>query len=342
MFTVSLPKLRLDALIVNCGFAAAVPVPLRATAVVPPVVELLLMLSCPVTAPAVVGSNCTCSARVWFGFSVAGKVPPTIVKPAPVITAELTVTADVPEEVSVTDRVFAVFTVKLPKLSLDALIVNCGLAAAVPVPLKATTAVPPVVELLLMLSCPVTAPVAVGANWTCSARVWFGFSVAGTVPPTIVKPAPVIAAELTVTADVPEEVSVNVCVFAVFTVSLPKLRLGALIVNCGFAAAVPVPLRATAAVPPVVELLLMLSCPVTAPVAVGANWTCSARVWFGFSVAGKVPPTIVKPTPVIASELTVTADVPVEVSVNVCVLAVFTVSLPKLRLEALIVNSGAL
>jgi hypothetical protein len=45
---------------------------------------------------------------------------------------------------------------------------------------------------------------------------------------------------------------------------------------------------------------------------------------------------------VIAAELTVTADVPEEVNVNVCVLAVFIVSLPKLRLEALIVNWGAL
>ena len=289
VFTVSLPKLRLEALTVNCGFAAAVPVPLRATAAVLPVVESLLMLSCPVTAPVAVGANWTCSARVWLGFSVAGKVPPTIVKPAPVIAAEFTVTADVPEEVSVNVCAFAVFTVSLPKLRLEALTVNCGFAVAVPVPLRATAAVPPVVESLLMLSWPVTAPVAVGANWTCSARLWFGFSVAGKVPPTIVKPAPVIAAELTVTADVPEEVSVNVCAFAVFTVSLPKLRLEALTVNCGFAAAVPVPLRATAAVPPVVESLLMLSCPVTAPVAVGANWTCSARVWFGLSVAGKVP-----------------------------------------------------
>ena len=84
-------------------------------------------------------------------------------KPAPVIAAEFTVTAEVPEEVSVTDSVLAVFTVKLPKLRLEALIVNCGFAA-VPVPLRATAAVPPVVELLLMLSCPVTAPVAVGAN----------------------------------------------------------------------------------------------------------------------------------------------------------------------------------
>jgi hypothetical protein len=197
-----------------------------------------------------------------------------------------------------------------------------------------------VVELLLRVSCPVTAPVAVGLNWTCSANVWFGFSVAGNVPPIIVKSVPEIAAELTVTTDVPEEVSVNVIDFAVFIVSLPKLRLEALSVSCGLDAVVPVPLKATAAVPPVVELLLMVSCPVTAPAAVGSNWTRSANVWFGFSVAGKVPLTIVKPVPEIVSELTVTADVPEEVSVNVCVLAVFTVSLPKLRLDALTVNCG--
>ena len=47
------------------------------------------------------------------------------------------------------------------------------------------------------------------------------------------KPVPEIASELTFTADVPEEVSVNVIVFAVFTVSLPKLRLDALSVNFG-------------------------------------------------------------------------------------------------------------
>ena len=40
----------------------------------------------------------------------------------------------------------------------------------------------------------------------------------------------------------------------------------------------------------------------------------------------------------IAAELIVTGDVPVEVSVNDCVVAVFTVTLPKLRLVALTVN----
>jgi hypothetical protein len=41
---------------------------------------------------------------------------------------------------------------------------------------------------------------------------------------------------------------------------------------------------------------------------------------------------------VIAVEFTVTGDVPVEVSVNDWVVAVFTVTLPKLRLAVLTVN----
>ena len=97
-----------------------------------------------------VGSNCSFSVRVWLGFSVAGKLPPIMVKPAPLIVAEFTVTGVVPVEVRVKDCVVAVFTVTLPKLRLPALTVNCGFAA-VPVPLKATEAVLPVVELLLIV-----------------------------------------------------------------------------------------------------------------------------------------------------------------------------------------------
>ena len=96
-----------------------------------------------------VGSNCTFTVAVWLGFSVAGKLPPTLVKPAPVIVAELTVTGVVPVEVRVKDCVVAVFTVTLPKLKVPALTDSCGFAA-VPVPLKATEVVLPVVELLLI------------------------------------------------------------------------------------------------------------------------------------------------------------------------------------------------
>ena len=67
-----------------------------------------------------------------------------------------------------------------------------------------------------------------------------------------------IAAEFTVTGDVPVDVSVNVCVVAVFTVILPKLRLAELTVNCGLGAAVLVPPRATNTVEPVDESLLIV------------------------------------------------------------------------------------
>jgi hypothetical protein len=101
-----------------------------------------------------------------------------------------------------------------------------------------------------------------------------------------------------------------------------------------------VPLRFTTAALPLVELLLIASCPLPAPSDVGSNCTCSIVDWVGFSVTGKLLPTIVKPAPETATEFTVTGDVPVDVSVNDCVLAVFTVTLPKLKLAALIVSSG--
>jgi hypothetical protein len=83
----------------------------------------------------------------------------------------------------------------------------------------------------------------------------------------------VIAAEFTVTGEVPVDVSVNDCVVAVFTVTLPKLRLPALTVSCGLGAAVLVPLRATTAEPPLDELLEIVICPLAVPVEVG--WNCT-------------------------------------------------------------------
>ena len=88
-------------------------------------------------------------------------------------------------------------------------------------------------------------------------------------------------------------------------------------------------------------MLLIASCPLAAPGDVGSNCTCSVVDWVGFSVTDKLPPTIVNPAPEIATEFNVTGDVPVDVSVNDCVVAVFTVTLPKLKLAVLIVNSGA-
>lgn len=77
-----------------------------------------------------------------------GKVAPDKVKPVPVSAAELMVTGAVPVEVNVKDWLAAESTVTSPKLKLPALRVNCGLDAAVPVPLRFTTVDPPLDELL--------------------------------------------------------------------------------------------------------------------------------------------------------------------------------------------------
>jgi hypothetical protein len=338
VFTVTLPKLRLPALTVNCGFAA-VPVPLKATEAVLPLEELLVIAIWPLAVPVAVGSNWTWSVTDCVGFSVTGKLAATIVKPAPVMAAELTVTGDVPVDVRVNDCVVAVFTVTLPKLRLVALTVNCGFVAAVPVPLRVTAVVPPVDELLLIVIWPLAEPVAVGRNCTCSVTAWVGFSVTGRLPLTIVKPAPVIAAEFTVTGDVPIEVNVNDFVAEEFTVTLPKLNEVALNDNCGVVAA-PVPLRDTVVVLPLTELLLIVRLPAADPVAVGANFTCSVRVWLGLNVAGRVPPTREKPVPETDAELTVTGAVPDDISVNDCVPEEFTVTLPKLNEPALALICG--
>ena len=76
---------------------------------------LLVITMDPVAAPAVVGSNVTCSIADCPGFSVTGKVAPLIVNPVPVSVAVLIVSGEVPVEVSVTDWLIGVLSVTFPK-----------------------------------------------------------------------------------------------------------------------------------------------------------------------------------------------------------------------------------
>ena len=99
----TLPKLRLPELSVNCGLSAGMPVPPRFTIAVLPVDESLVMVSWPEAEPVVTGLNCTCSVVDSWGFSVTGKLAPMREKPVPVIAAELIVTGAVPVEVRVND-----------------------------------------------------------------------------------------------------------------------------------------------------------------------------------------------------------------------------------------------
>ena len=87
------------------------------------------------------------------------------------------------------------------------------------------------------------------------------------------KPVPCSRTELTVNAEVPDEVRVSVFVEVVLTVMLPKASVVALSVSCGVGAAVPVPLRVTVLVLPDDELLLTVIVPLAAPVAAGSKLT---------------------------------------------------------------------
>jgi hypothetical protein len=91
----------------------------------------------------------------------------------------------------------------------------------------------------------------------------------------------------------------------------------------------PVPLRATVAVGFVEELLPMLSCPVTEPAVDGLNVSVSVTACPGLSVAGRLMADAEKPLPVTVIDFTVTAEVPVEVKVTVCVVELFTTTPPN-------------
>lgn len=82
-----------------------------------------------------------------------------------------------------------------------------------------------VLPLFVTTRFPLTAPTAVGANVTDKVAVAEGFTVAGTVIPVAVKPAPVSEIALICTAAVPVFVSVICFTELVPVPTLPKLRL---------------------------------------------------------------------------------------------------------------------
>src|SRR3954447_23227630 len=89
----------------------------------------------------------------------------------------------------------------------------------------------PLAELLATVICPEKLPAAVGVNCTLSTAVCPGFRLIGTVKPEPVNPAPAIATELIVTADLPEDVNVICCSAGELISTLPNGILDAFAVN---------------------------------------------------------------------------------------------------------------
>jgi hypothetical protein len=89
-------------------------------------------------------------------------VAPEKVKPMPDRVAVLTVTGEVPVEVSVIGRVTGTPTGASPKFKVVVLRERTGLVEFVPVPLRPTVAELSPAELLAMVMVPFADPVAVG------------------------------------------------------------------------------------------------------------------------------------------------------------------------------------
>ena len=101
--------------------------------------------------------------------------------------------------------------------------------AASPVPLSATTPVPPVGAFDVTVRDPVAAPALVGLKFTCRVNAFPGFNVSGKAGPDTENPAPLTAAALTVSGAVPVESTVTNCGVAwSLRVTSPKARLLAL------------------------------------------------------------------------------------------------------------------
>jgi hypothetical protein len=109
--------------LLNVGVIGACPAPLRVTVAV---AALLLIVIEPVNEPAVAGSKLMVSVATWPGLSVTGNPTPASPNPVPATDAPLIVSAAVPEEVSVTVFVVAVFRAMLPNATLAALTVSAG------------------------------------------------------------------------------------------------------------------------------------------------------------------------------------------------------------------------
>ena len=283
--------------------------PVRLTAVVAPVEELLAMISVPVAAPAVAGSTSISSVAICPAFRVTGNVAPDTEKPAPLRAAEETVTAALPVDVRVSDCVVGVFTFTSPKPTLAELTLRVEVAAfsctAKFIEPPASVAVRVAVcEVLTDATAAVNVPMVAPAETVTEAGTVTELLLLARVTTT----PPVGAAELSVAvqASLPDPVNVEVAQESALRVT------------------VPVPLRLTTVDAPVEELLAKVNDPAAAPAKVGSNCTVRVADCAGFNVTGNDVPEIVNPAPLTVAELTVTGILPVEFKVTVWLTAVLS------------------
>ena len=221
-------------------------------------------------------------------------------------------------------------TCTLPRLSVAGLAVRVP-GVAVPVPDKGIVNVGfEAVEVIVTL--PLAAPVAVGANLTESVADCPADRVIGVVMPLTLNTVPLAETCEIVIEVAPVLVSLSVKVELLPTTILPKLRLVGVAVNAPGATPVPV----SAIVNVGFEALdVIVTVPVRAPLVVGANETVNVVFCDGFTVSGVVIPLSLNPVPLMLACETLTAVPPVLLRVTVTAAVEPVSTFPKSSLAGL-------
>jgi hypothetical protein len=260
---------------------------------------------------------------------VTGKFKPLIEKVAPVTFACEMVTDDPPVLVTVSDRFALLPTCTLPIARL------LGFGDSVP----GVTPVPESAMLRLgfnpfdvIVTLPLAAPLALGANCTVNEVLWPAVKVKGKDRPLNLNPAPLALAAEMVRLDPPELVNVSDKLELLPTCTLPNARLVGLAVSDPCATPVPERGMVRSELLPV-DVMLML--PLSAPVAVGAKTTVNDVLWPAVKVNGKDSPLRLNPVPLAVAAEIVRLVPPLLVRVSVSDFEAPTCTLPKARLVGL-------
>ena len=200
--------------------------------------------------------------------NTSGVVIPRSCIPLPPTVALEMVTLAVPVFLSCIDCEFVVPRGTFPKLTLAGVAVKVEAVGAV-TPFPVTAIAIGVVELLAILTLPITLPAVFGANETLTVAVWPGAIVDPLAPaPLVVIPAPVIETPESVTTEFPVFFRTTESTFELPTDSVPKLRVVGVAVIIRVAVS-PVPLTAIVNIL-FAALLAMETLLATYPAIVGA------------------------------------------------------------------------
>ncbi len=309
--------------------AAAVPVPLTATAV-GALLALLPTVIVALAAPVAVGVNVTLNGTLCPGLILIGKFGPLATNAA---DEELT-----DERIAVIPPVFVTLklwlallpTVALPRLMFAGLADNTpGCCFAVPVALTATV-VGALLALLPTVIVALAAPVAVGVNTTVKGTVCPGLMFMGNDGPLATNAADDELTDERIAVIPPVFVTENDPVPVLPTATLPTLRFAGVACitpgNCFF---VPVPLTAMGVGVPFASTTLIV--PLADPAVAGAKATVIVALCPAFSVIGKLIPLALK---AVFDELrlaSTTDDVPAFFTATDCEELLPTTTLPKLK-----------